>query len=143
MKRGWKCDQLFKNKDPAWFHIPRQKTTCKKLVVDGNTMNSEAELLDCWEAHFSNLARSKLEINSDESRVESDLHAYSFGYNDQVFDTLFTLEEVESAVKRLKCGKSGGFDGLLPEHNKYGGHLLLLWLQHLFNGIIFYEDIPL
>ena len=36
-KKIQKQDQLFKNRDPARFHIPRQKATCRKLVVDGNS----------------------------------------------------------------------------------------------------------
>ena len=56
-------------------------------------------------------------------------------YNDQTLDTPFTIEEMEGAVKRLKCGK-GGDAGLHPEHIKYGGHSLSLWLQRIFNAII-------
>ena len=141
-KKIQKQDQLFKSRDPARFHIPRQKATCRKLVVDGNTVTCEVDLLDCWKAHFSELAKSKLDANSAENRVESDLHARSFGHNDQVLDTPFTIEEIENAVKKLKVGKGGGFDGLQPEHIKYSGHSLLIWLQRIFNGIILLEDIP-
>ena len=97
------------------------------------------DLLDCWKAHFSELAKSKLDADSAECQVESDLHARSFGHNDQVLDTPFTIEEIENAVKKLKAGNGGGFDGLQPEHIKY---VLLIWLQRIFNGIILLEDIP-
>ena len=107
---------------------------CGKLVVDadGNTVSREVDLLDCWKVHFSELAKSKLDANSAESRVQSN-------HNNQVFDTPFTIEEIERAVNKLK---GGGFDGLQPEHIKYGGHSLLIWLQRIFNGIILLEDIP-
>ena len=39
-------------------------------------------------------------------------------------------------VKRLKCGKGRGVDGLQPEHIKYGGYSLLIWMQCIFNSII-------
>ena len=45
-------------------------------------------------------------------------------------------------MRKLKCGKNGGVDGLQPEHIKYGGHSLILWLQRIFNAIIALEDIP-
>ena len=83
-KKIQKQDQLFKNRDPAHFHIPRQKATCRKLVVDGNAVTCKVHLLDCWKAHFFELTKSKLDANSAKSRVESDLHARSFGHNDQV-----------------------------------------------------------
>ena len=83
-KKIQKQDQLFKNLDPARFHIPRQKAACRKLVVDGNAVTCEVDLLNCWKAHISELAKSKLDANSAESRVESDFYARSFGHNDQV-----------------------------------------------------------
>ena len=38
--------------------------------------------------------------------------------------------------------KGGGADGLQPEHLKYGGHSVILWLQHIFNEISDIEDLP-
>ena len=72
-----------KNRDLARFHIFRQKVTCRKLVVDGNAA-SEGDLLYCWKMHISDLAKSKLNANRAERRVESNLHARSFDYNDLV-----------------------------------------------------------
>ena len=72
------------------------------------------------------LKKSKLDANSAESRGESDLHARSFGHNDLVLDTPIKIEEIENAVKKLMVGKAGGFDGIQPEHIKYGGHSLLI-----------------
>ena len=70
------------------------------------------------------------------------LNARSFGHDDRILDTQFTIEEIENAVTRLKCGRGGGADGLQPEHLKYGCHSLILWLQRIFNAIILLEDIP-
>ena len=54
----------------------------------------------------------------------------------------FEVEEIESAIRKLKCGKSGGADGLQPEHIKYGGHSITLWFQSIFNKISTLEDLP-
>ena len=54
----------------------------------------------------------------------------------------FEYEEIESAVRKLKCGKSGGADGLQPEHLKYGGLSVIFWLQSIFNAISDIEDLP-
>ena len=138
-------DQLFKNRDSARFNVPRRKTTCNKLIVDKRFVSEKAELLDCWKTHFSHLAESQLDRSSPTAEGVphiTTLYARSFSYDDQIVDTPFTTEEIEEAVKKLKCGKSGGVDGLQPEHIKYGGHSLILWLQRIFNAIVALEDIP-
>ena len=55
----------------------------------------------------------------------------------------FSIEEIEHAVKKLKIGKGCGADKLQAEHLKYGGHIVLLLLQRIFNTIIQLEGIPL
>ena len=47
-----------------------------------------------------------------------------------------TEKEVHDVCHNLKCGKAGGFDELVPEHYKYGGHALSQFLCDLFNSII-------
>ena len=46
---------------------------------------------------------------------------------------------MEAALKKLKLGKSGGGDGLSPEHLVFGGSVLKAWL---LNAIISCEQIP-
>ena len=46
----------------------------------------------------------------------SEMEASSFGNNEQLLDTEICVEEIEKALKNLKLGKSGGLDGLSPEH---------------------------
>ena len=62
---------------------------------------------------------------------------------DDVLDEDFTVEKIEAAIIKLKCGKSGGIDGLQPEHiKKYGGPMLTLWLKQIFITISHLEQIP-
>lgn len=46
------------------------------------------------------------------------------------------MEEVESALRRLKKDKSGGIDGLQPEHLKFGGPVFMMWLKKNSNAFI-------
>lgn len=59
-----------------------------------------------------------------------------------ILDVPFTLAEVNEAVKRLKLRKASGLDGLQPEHLRFGGQSLLLWVQQICNSIIEFEVIP-
>ena len=52
------------------------------------------------------------------------------------------MEEVETCLKRLKCNKACGIDGLKPEHLKYGGQLLTLWLKQIFCAFSQFEQVP-
>ena len=38
---------------------------------------------------------------------------------------MISIEEVEGALKTMKRGRSGGGDGLDPEHIYYGGEILV------------------
>jgi len=33
---------------------------------------------------------------------------------DDIVDQHFTVEEIEASLRKLKCGKAGGFGGLQP-----------------------------
>ena len=66
----------------------------------------------------------------------------SFLNVDDVLDEPFSVDEIEAAVSRLKKGKSGSVDNLLPEHLIYGGPALILWLKQIFNAFIHLEHIP-
>ena len=61
---------------------------------------------------------------------------------DFVLDTPFTPEEIESVLRNLKLGKSAGYDQVQPEHLKYGGPALYIWIKHVANAIIELECVP-
>ena len=133
-------DRLFRDCDSRRFFIPRNNTSGRKLVVDDKVVSDEHELPNCWANHFMNLSSSHL--TSVDSADIQQLYAQSFGYPNDILEAPFDVEEIASAIKKLKFGKSGGADGLLPEHLKHGGHSIILWLQSVFNKIRTCEDIP-
>ncbi len=59
-----------------------------------------------------------------------------------LLDVPFTSEEVDDALKRLKSGKAAGHDMLQPEHLKYGGVALRIWVQQISNAIVELESVP-
>ncbi len=56
-------------------------------------------------------------------RKRSNLASLSHLNCDDIVDDDFSVEEIELALKRLKCGKAGGIDGLQPEHLTLTGQL--------------------
>ena len=99
-------------------------------------------VLKCWRDHFSNLALSQHNEHRPAGVDLSALHTRSFCFDDQVLDTLFSIEEVECVIRKLKSGKSGGTDGLQPEYIKFGGPAINSWILRIFNAIKNLEDIP-
>ena len=97
-----------------------------------------------WTNHFSSIATSQSHSNSAVVEVYKkipNLTSLSKLNSDDIVDDDFTVE-VELALKKLKTRKAGGLDGLQPEHLKYGGALLTLWLKQIFNAFIRLEHIP-
>ncbi|KAI8495197.1 hypothetical protein Bbelb_271830 [Branchiostoma belcheri] len=59
-----------------------------------------------------------------------------------ILEEPFSLQEIAVVCKCLKNGKSGGIDGLVYEHIKFGGETLWTRLTNLFNAIREREYIP-
>ena len=59
-----------------------------------------------------------------------------------IIDSDLSVEEVEHAIHSLKSGRSGGFDGLSPEHLKFSGPVFRNWLCQIYNQICQLEMIP-
>ena len=71
------------------------------------------------------------------------MEALSHGLADSIFDCPISIDEIESALKKLKLRRSGGADGLhWAEHLKNGGPALAVWLKRILNAIIRLEQIP-
>ena len=139
-------DQRFKQKSSRRFQskkaITRQGTT---LRVDQLVTSDPNTILTEWERHFRGISAS----NEDEfptlcaikQQVEH-LHIESQENEEMILDVPFCAEEVEAALKRLKPGKSAGHDMIDPEHIKYGGEILKIWIQQVCNAIVELEHVP-
>ncbi len=102
------------------------------------------EILHHFQSFFSTLASS----NSDSTHLSAAssnvplLEDLSYGNDEQILDTEICAEDIESALRTLKLGKSSGPDGVSPEHTKYGGVSLKVWLKKVFNRILLLEEVP-
>ena len=45
-------------------------------------------------------------------------------------------------LRKLKCGKTAGHDGVQAEHLKYGGPILSKWLLQVCNAVTVLEQVP-
>ena len=52
------------------------------------------------------------------------------------------MEELRKAVKRLKNGKAGWFDGILAELLKYGGEVVINWLFEVLTEVWREKKVP-
>ena len=131
-KRVRKREALFQSKDNRRFRAPHSnRPRCSKLHVNGRVLSDKADLVQAWGDHFSTLAKSRRQSHEELSTLQSkvdDLTTAPLSNEEYILDVAFTLEEVQGAVNKLKLGKSGGPDGIIAEHLRWGGETLLLWL---------------
>ena len=128
-----KCDQMFKENHTQRFKTSRQRSAeCSKLVVDGKPVTDMHDILHEFKSFYGSLASSNIEHSYQLSYLEE----RTYGSSEKLLDTEICVEEIEAAMKAIKLGKSGGPDGLSPEHLVYGGKALKIWLKKIFNCII-------
>ena len=124
---------MFKTKDEHRFsNIHRKRVQCKKLIVNGKPITDGKNLLECWEKHFTELSKSHISETLSQGHGVNNMEALSYGYEDLILDHSFSVEEIEHALKKLKSKRCGGADGLVAEHLKYGGPMLVLWLKRIY-----------
>jgi len=140
--------KLFSSRAPHRFKVPgshSMQSKCSKLMVNGNIVSAQSELLQTWAGHFESLSKSCTDscpgIRVLEDKV-SQLAVQSFSTYEGLLDTDFSAEEVATAVARLKVGKAPGPDGLSAEHLKAGGEAVITWLCTILKTIIQLEVIP-
>ena len=126
-------DEMFSENHPRRFrsgsagkHVP------EKLLVNGNLVSDQEDLISIWASHFE--AQGKSQVSSNRCLTEvvlkvRDMECASYEESDEVLDTLFVVEEVKHALKRLKSKRAGGPDNLSPEHLKFAGPVFVNWLH--------------
>ena len=116
-----------------------------KLRVNGETTSDHDIVMHTWVDHFKDIGKSRADEKAPVASANSEMQGMvteSFVNVETVLDVPFTAEEIEAAIKHLKVGKAGGDDDIQPEHIKFGGHQLRVWLMHICNSIVELEGIP-
>lgn len=126
--------RMFTTQANRHFQVPgRGSTKPSKLLVDWYMITSPESLLRTWVWHFRNLAGSNGDYTGLEElqkRVEA-LARESMGIEDYLFDSPFTVQEVELAIRQ----KAPGPDNLSAEHLIEGGMWVAIWLTDILNEV--------
>ena len=141
-----KIDQKFKQKRSDRFRTSKSTNHGSTLRLNGSITSDPPTILNAWEDHFKGISacpaqdHSPLLLEAGQQMVH--LTHSSRENEDFVLDTPFTSEEIDRVLHNLKPGKSAGHDQVQPEHLKYGGAALSLWIKQVANAIIELESIP-
>ena len=145
-RRVQKRDHLFASNHKNHFRHPHNKRKIHtKLLIDDEIVEDKQPLLDAWSCHFQNLSKSRKDglplLQKLESHIRH-LDIRSRENEDSIFDVPFTFEEVSTAVRKAKRGKSPGPDDIMAEHLLEGGEAVVKWLVGIFNAIVSLEELP-
>ena len=141
-----KRERLFVTQDSRRFKTPQtKKSRYSKLVVEGETIQDPETLLKVWAEHFQKLSESRLGDTPDMISWKDKmrlLEVQSCMNEEFLLDVPFTAEEVSKAVNRLNRRKAPGPDGLMAEHLKAGGDVVITWLMKILNDVVVLEVAP-
>ena len=97
---------------------------CSRLCLGDVIVTDTKDLLDGWADHFHSLGKSQSIHNpalQTSERSANEHMSASFGKCNNILDSNLSVEEVEYTIYLLKRNRSGGFDGISPEHLKFCG----------------------
>ena len=119
---------MFRSKDARQFNTPsNQPSLGDRLVHEGKIISDIPAIQSCWKNHIKSLFQSHSESNANLLDIQNGLprlELLSRMKYDDIVDDDFTVDEVETSIRKLKRNKAGGYDGLSSEHFKFGGPLL-------------------
>ena len=121
-QRYYEVIKKLKNKNPKQFGWGMKRS-------DGTITFDREEIIQEWEKFYENLY-----YDSPDN--------YNVDTNEELKIPPFTIEEIEHAMKQLKCGKAPGVDGIYSEMIKAGGSTITNALHKLFNKILLTNKIP-
>ena len=136
-----KRDQLFKNNDHNRFKFPTKSSHFTKIIAEDKITSDFSKICTTFGNYFSSLAASHTDPNIDDDTINS-LRLNSFNNDNNILHGKISIQEISTAIQRLKSGKAAGPDNITAEHIKYGGHILIKWLYKIFNRILSLEEIP-
>ena len=120
------------------------------LNVNNQVYRTCNEKLEVWTNYFTNMYSADTDCdesfdynNYQEINKTIDVIKTCSAYEtDAIVNEEFTVEEILNEIKKLKCGKKGGWEGITNEHLKYGSVNLSQCLANLFHAMYTNEYVP-
>ena len=117
-----------------------------KLIVNDVHLQEDDKIREGWAVYFTNLSTAKSDPNFDQEYqqlVDRDIiNLTKLAAQEKDSAIEINIENLQDNINKMKSRKSPDGDGIMAEHLKYGGTLLLEFLQKLFGKIIEERKIP-
>ena len=126
-------DLLSNNSNEFWRKV--KQVSCSKIALSNvvGEATNVPNIAEIWKQHFKAL------YNQHNNKDLFD-DVYAKYQNDNNF--IISVDDLRTAVHKLRCGKSVGEDGIAAEALIYGGDLLFAHLTILFNMCIAHRYLP-
>ena len=140
------------DKSVFWQHLKkcRNPTGSRVLAIknkEKQVVYEIEEILRVWKNHFAALSTPKDDPLYDReyfARINKEVDGFNIMNDGCAFvDTPFNTSEVQKAVNKLKKNKACGYDCISAEHVQYGGALLIITINIVFNMIMKLEYVPI
>ena len=115
---------------------PKSKSTHPVKSKKGILLTSSPDIKDRWVEHFSELLNQPTDVDAS---ILDDVEQLPI---DDSLDLPITPDELDTALKNTKLGKSPGQDGILPEILVHGGNRLRTFLFAIISMFWLSENIP-
>ena len=145
--RNQKVEEIMssQNDSKSFFSLVRSQRKCvstqtKRLLVNGESCETDADICKGWATHFQKLAAPSENDSFDrdyKEQVDADIdHIVSICEMESQPIEHITEKEVVDAIRRLKNNKVMHSLGLSSEHFKLGGRDLVTFLTEFINYIV-------
>lgn len=120
-------------------NMRKEKTCPLKHIKDkqGNIIKEDGKIMERWKEHFQELLNSEQDNMgpAEERHIEA-------GVEEVEVPEEITLQELQNALRMLKCGKAAGHDKISPEMLKYMGPVSERILLNIINEAWKTKSIP-
>lgn len=126
---------LKKDTKQFWKHVKRtQKVTSTTRAESVGGSTGVQEVANMWRQHYSDL------LNTPQPKLPTN-NSNNSQQQPSSFDR-FSVGDVNTAMQKLKTGKSSGHDGLKAEHFKFAHRCSYVLLSLLFNCMLVHGHVP-
>jgi ribosomal protein L31 len=140
------------NDNQLFYQLIRNQRTKKRekhtsvLIVNSQTYEGDDEVTKGWAKYFEQLGKpqeSKYFNTEYRDQVTKDVDLLeAIAHHCKIDPTPFSTKEVADAIKVMTNNKAADSKGIMAEHLKYGGQLLVSILKEVFNIMITTTQYP-